>query len=186
MESPSSLETRYRAAQQGPAPTAEDSFFDDAPTSQESRRLHRKKVPKFDVGRLGKMKKWVIIVVIVIAVAWIGSVVWGLLNPGIAGVDKGKYQAVFLIDGTQYVGKLANLDGGHYKLTSAYFVTANTTPVVSDDGSDQNGSGQVALMKLETGLLNAENEMTIPKDKVLFYENLKADGRAAQLIDANK
>jgi hypothetical protein len=28
--------------------------------------------------------------------------------------------------------------------------------------------------------------MIIPKDKVLFYENLKPDGQAAKLLDRNK
>jgi hypothetical protein len=65
-------------------------------------------------------------------------------------------------------------------------VTANSTPVVSDQSSQQSSSNQVALVKLETGLLGSENEMTIPKDKVLFYENLKSDGQAAKLLDSNK
>ena len=186
MESPSSLETRYRAAQHNPTPEAKDSFFDDAPTPHETRRQNRTKAPKFSLNKLGKAKKWIIIGVAAVALLWIGSVVWGMFNSGIAGVDRGKYQAVFLVDGTQYVGKLTNLDGNHYRLTNAYFVTTNSSPVVSDEGSQQSTSNQVALVKLETGLLGSENEMTIPKDKVLFYENLKPDGQAAKLLSDNK
>lgn len=188
MESPSSLETRYRAARHDPAPEeAKDSFFDDIPVQHEARTQNRKnKLPKFSLDKLGRAKKWIIAAAVVVVLLLIGSVIWGMLNPGIAGVDNGKYQAVFLVDGTQYVGKLTNLDGGHYKLTSAYFVTANSTPVVSDQSSQQSSSNQVALVKLETGLLGSENEMTIPKDKVLFYENLKSDGQAAKLLDSNK
>lgn len=135
---------------------------------------------------MGKAKKWIFVAVAAVALVLVGSMMWHLFNPGIAGVDKSKYQAIFLVDGTQYVGKLNNLDSGHYKLTNAYFVTANSTPVVSDQGSKQNSSNQVALVKLETGLLNAENEMMVPKDKVLFYENLKSDGQAAKLLDNSK
>lgn len=189
MESPSSLETRYRAAQTDSSPEPKDvrdSFFDDEPVQHESRRQHKKQTPKFNLGKLGKAKKWVIFGIVLVLVIWLGSLLWGMFNPGIPGVDAGKYQAVFLTDGTQYVGKLTNLDGSHYKLKNAYFVTANSTPVVSDQGSSQSSSNQVALVKLETGLLNAENEMTIPKDKVLFYENLKSDGSAAKLLDSDK
>lgn len=186
MESPTSLESRYRAAQHDPVPETKDSFFDDVPVQHESRRQNRKKIPKLPLDKLGKAKKWIIIGVAVIALLWVVGIVWSMFNPGIAGVDKSKYQAVFLVDGTQYVGKLTNLDGNHFKLTGAYFVTANSTPVVSDQSSQQSSSNQVALVKLETGLLGSENEMTIPKDKVLFYENLKSDGQAAKLLDNNK
>lgn len=186
MESSSSLESRYKAAQHDQVPEAKDSFFDDIPTRHESRRQNKLKMPKLNLNKFGSVKKWGIVVVVVVGLVWAGSIVWGIFNPGIAGVDTGRYQAVFLVDGTQYVGKLVHLDSGHYKLTNAYFVTANASPVVSDQGSQQSSSNQVALVKLETGLLGSENEMTIPKDKVLFYENLKSDGQAAKLLDSNK
>lgn len=185
MESPSGLEKRFRAVHE-PTPKAEGSFFDDIPARPEPLRKNRKNTVKRIMGMLIKSKKLIIVGAVVLLVLWLGVALWNALHPGIPGVDQAKYQAVFLVDGTQYVGKLTNLDSNHYKLTSAFFVTANTTPVVSDQSSRQNATNQVALVKLDTGLLNSENEMTIPKDKVLFYENLKSDGQAAKLIDNNK
>lgn len=131
-------------------------------------------------------RRWIIIAVIVFVIAALACWWFGGTQSGIPGVDKAKYQAVFLVDGTQYVGKLTRLDDSHYKLTNAFYVSANQTPVASDEAATPASGGQVALVKLESGLLNAENEITIPKDKVLLYENLKPDGQAAKLIDSNK
>jgi len=187
MESPSSLETRYRATQHIASPGPGNSPTEDARPQPELPRRRHGRLPKLNTGKLGGARKWLIIAIILVVTLAIGAVGRGLLSPGVpVGVNSNKYQAVFLIDGTQYVGKLTDFGGGHYKLSNAYFVTASAAPVVSDESSQQNTTGQIALMKLETGLLSAENEMTIPKDKVLFYENLKPEGNAAQLIDNNK
>lgn len=186
MESPSSLETRYRAAQHASNPSLEHGYIDDTPAQPAPPRRVYNRVPKLNMNKLGNVRKWVIIAAALAAVLAIGGVAWGLLNPRVPGVESDKYQAVFLVDGTQYVGKLTRFGSGYYKLSNAYFVTASAAPVASDESSQQNVTGQIALMKLETGLLSAENEMTIPKDKVLLYENLKPEGHAAQLIDNNK
>ena len=190
MDPRSSLETRYRAARHTSDTSVDEALAaaDDpllAPSARPSRHTKTKYLQS-KLGSITRHKKWFLVaaaIIVVSLVAWRGiSLLWS----GIPGVKTNAYQAVFLTDGTQYVGKLANLDAGHYKLTNAYFITTNSTPVVSDSGSQQNATNQVALVKLETGLLNAENEMIIPKDKVLFYENLKSDGQAAKLIDNNK
>ncbi len=178
-----SLETRYQASrhlseQPSVNTGVDDDIFPEPASSRRSKKLK-------GLGRLlVRYKKWLILAVLILA----AGLVWRFVaqaNGDIPGVKKDYYQAVFLSDGTQYVGKLTSLDAEHYRLTGAYFIASSTAPVVSDKGSQQT-NGQVALVKLETGLLSAENEMTIPKDKVLFYENLKKDGQAAKLLDANK
>jgi len=152
----------------------EDPFFPDAPRSE---LAIPKKVRKFT----NKHKKPVIVAVITIVVLSAVAIIVGLMGSGIAGVDASRYQAVFLSDGTVYVGKLSAIDGAHYKLTSVYLVTSNQAAVASDK-SAQSVTATTALTRLENGLLGAENEMTIQRDKVLFYENLKTDGTAAKLI----
>ncbi len=183
MDSSSNLETRYKAAQQGRGSHELDSFFDD---DKKPAVRTRHVAPKMSMNMWQKYKKWLIALAALIVVAVGVKLVLGLVQPSVPGVNPNSYQAVFLVDGTQYVGKLVNLDGGHYKLTNAYFITSAQAPVVSEKGAQPTTGNQVSLVKLETGLLTAENEMTIPKDKVLFYENLKADGQAAKLLDAEK
>ncbi len=152
----------------------DDPFFPDTPRSG---LAVPKKVRKFTAKR----NKPVIIVVIALVIITAVAVLVGRMASGIPGVDSTRYQAVFLTDGTVYVGKLSAIDGAHYKLSKVYLVTSNQAAVTSDK-STQNVTPATALTRLENGLLGAENEMTIQRDKVLFYENLKTDGTAAKLI----
>lgn len=163
-----------------------DTLLDDDPFFPETSRTEPvlpKKVRTFT----RKHKRQVVIGAIALVVIVLGVLVARLFGSGIPGVDSGRYQAVFLSDGTVYVGKLSAIDGSHYRLTTVYLVTSNQAAVTSDK-STANVSAATALSRLENGLLGAENEMTIQRDKVLFYENLKTDGAAAKLIadDQNK
>lgn len=186
MQGSSNLETRYRAAQQG-QPDESASRRDTVDTAAAERPAASTRTEPMKTShrkRPGK-RTWLLLVLLAGALlAWL--VLSRLLAPPLIGVNQNQYQAVFLTDGTQYVGKLEAYDSAHYKLTSAYFVSSSQTPQVSDKGSAPTASNQVALVKLENGLLGAENTMTIPRDKVLFYENLKPDGQAAKLLQKNQ
>lgn len=91
-----------------------------------------------------------------------------------------KYQAVFLDDanGQVYIGKLHVINSQYYSLTNAFYVQAGQIPATEDGTSNQS----VSLVPLGTQLHGPENEMFIAKDKVLFWENLKDDGKAAKAI----
>lgn len=175
----SSLEKRHgswrTAADHSPEPQGDrnDEWFNDDTVNSAKKRA----------------KSWVTVrarfVVGAVLVLVAATAVWWWISrvgsSGVPGIESDKFQAVFLIDGTAYVGKLQSLDNDHYKLTNAYFITAASTPVTSD--KDVQGASQgVALSRLDTGLLSPQNEIIIPKDKVILYENLKSDGNAAKLI----
>ena len=182
MDPVSNLSARQRAAETRHESPAPNSFFDDEP---EARHSNKKPIKTYG-GLFRTYKKPITIAVcLLLFVVALRFLLCMMSSGAIVGVKKDLYQAVFLTDGTQYVGRLVSLDDTHYKLTNAFYVSASQTPVASDKSSQASG-GQVALVKLEAGLLTAENEIIIPKDKVLLYENLKADGQAAKLIDSNK
>lgn len=183
----SNIESRYRSSlQQGgveSAPVRTSSATGELGVAKGRDKISNKSASKF----LPRNKlKFSLLVLIVATLAFVlFRFVTNSSSSSVTGVKKDYYQAVFLIDGTQYVGRLTSQDSGHYKLMNVYFVSSAEQPIVSDSSSAQT-TGQVSLTKLEAGLLNAENEMIIPKDKVLFYENLKPDGQAAKLLDRNK
>lgn len=123
-----------------------------------------------------------VIVVVVLA----GLVLGGLsIIQQIKGgaIDRSKYQAVFLTSGQVYFGKLENSNGDYLRLTDVFYLqtkTASGTDSIQNASADENN---VELIKLGSEIHGPEDEMVISRDQVLFYENLKSDGRVSQSIE---
>jgi len=100
-----------------------------------------------------------------------------------ANIEDDKYQAVFFTNGQVYFGKLHTLNGEYMKMTDIFYLqtktdTASTNPqaTASDKTSD------VQLIKLGDEVHGPEDQMTISKDQILFFENLKKDGKVSSSI----
>lgn len=100
-------------------------------------------------------------------------------------IDSSKYQAVFFTNGQVYFGKLQKLSGNYFKLTNVFYVQAVES---KSDGSEnpQETSSQteadVQLIKLGNEVHGPDDEMIISQDQVLFFENLKKDGKVSESI----
>jgi uncharacterized membrane protein YtjA (UPF0391 family) len=102
-----------------------------------------------------------------------------------AAIDTNKYQAVFFTNGQVYFGKLQTLNGNYLKLTNIFYLqtaTASTNPQQTNTSTNAN----VQLIKLGSEVHGPEDEMIISKDQVLFFENLKSDGKVTQSINSYK
>lgn len=115
---------------------------------------------------------------------------WMVYQATIGNVIKGdKYQAVFLSNGQVYFGKLQRVNNEYYRLTSVFYLQtkSTTSDAKNPQTSDSNG---VELIKLGGELHGPDDEMMIERTQVLFFENLKADGKVSQTIkeynDKNK
>lgn len=105
------------------------------------------------------------------------------------GIDGKKYQAVYLMNGQLYFGKLSALDDSRFKLESVYYLQAGS----NEDGTQKTGAATATdagsnfqLIKLSGAIYGPSDEMVISKDQVLYYQNLDADSKASQLIDTDK
>lgn len=102
-----------------------------------------------------------------------------------ASIDGGKYQAVFFTNGQVYFGKLQTLNGGYMKLTDIFYLQAQSSSSSEtknlQDTSNQS-SADVQLIKLGNEIHGPNDEMIINKDQILFFENLKKDGKVADSI----
>lgn len=117
---------------------------------------------------------------------WLG---WSALSQAPSAVDSSKYQAVFFTNGQVYFGKLQTGAGDSMKLTDIYYLQTQTQDTEKDAKNPQqttNDQGNVQLVKLGNEIHGPEDEMIIAKDQVLFYENLKSDGKVAQSIEQHK
>lgn len=102
-------------------------------------------------------------------------------NGGSNGAIKGKqYQALFLTNGQVYFGKLKRADNSYVKLTDIYYLQVQQQ--VQPGQSNSNQQPNVSLAKLGGELHGPEDVMYVNRDQVLFWENLKNDGKVASAI----
>lgn len=128
-----------------------------------------------------------IVIIIVLAIAG-----WMLLSKqgdGATGIDNGKYQAVFFTNGQVYFGKLHSFNSEYLKLTDIFYLQAQQDETSDKKNPQQTGtdsSDNLTLVKLGEEIHGPQDEMIISKDQVLFYENLKNDGKVSQSIEKYK
>lgn len=93
------------------------------------------------------------------------------------------YQAVFLSNGQVYFGKLSDMDKNYATIVDIYYLQVTQPPL---QGSQQEGQQQqqpqLSLVKLGEELHGPVDEMKINRDHILFYEDLKEDGRVVKAI----
>ncbi|MBW4061710.1 hypothetical protein HJC99_04035 [Candidatus Saccharibacteria bacterium] len=97
---------------------------------------------------------------------------------------KGKeYQALFLTNGQVYFGKLSHTDSSYVKLTNIYYLQVQQSVQPSSSASSSAANQQVSLAKLGGELHGPEDAMYVSRAQVLFWENLKTDGKVTQAIN---
>lgn len=175
------------AASSSPAPKADAaSNAAPAPTTPAPSKNHRSHAA---APKQSKKKRLLSIIGAVIVLAIIAASLYALFGRGSAGddgaIDNKKYQAVFFTNGQVYFGKLAPLNETYLKLTDIFYLQSQST---DEDGSDNpqntaaNSQADVQLIKLGDEVHGPDDQMVISRDQVMFYENLKADGKVSQSI----
>ena len=127
-----------------------------------------------------------IIIAIIAALGIAGWFGWSSLNGAGLAVDGGKYQAVFFTNGQVYFGKLEAQSADYLRLTDVFYLQNNGEGDSSNPQQAGTSQNNVQLIKLGQEIHGPEDEMIISRDQVLFYENLKADGKVSQSIEQYK
>jgi len=99
-------------------------------------------------------------------------------------IDTSKYQAVFLTNGQSYFGKLQPAGGSYMELTDIFYLQTKPTDSTAPQQATPDTSAQVQLVKLGDEIHGPSDQMIIDKSQILFFENLKSDGKVAQSIAA--
>lgn len=92
-------------------------------------------------------------------------------------VEQNKYQAVFLNGGQVYFGKIRDISPTNIILRDIYYLRVEQQVQPKKDTDNQ-----VSLQKLGCELHGPEDIMVIKQDQVIFWENLKTDGKVANTI----
>jgi hypothetical protein len=115
-----------------------------------------------------------IVLVLVVRTQLFRAGIATLFAPNAAEViDHNVYQAVFLANGSTYFGKL-QAQGDEWLLLSDVFYLSS---------SEQSGT---QLIKRGTEPQGPKDPMIIPRDQVLFFENMRDDSEIAGLIKKYK
>lgn len=134
----------------------------------------------------GNKKIW-IVAIIIAAVLALGGLGWWAYNTFMSpdGVKKGQYQAIFLTNGQVYFGKLSGVNDSYIDLTDIYYLQVQQS-VQPDANKTATENPQVSLAKLGSELHGPEDQMKINRDQVLFWENLKDNGKVVEAIKKNQ
>ncbi|HET7629850.1 MAG TPA: hypothetical protein VFK03_00585 [Candidatus Saccharimonadales bacterium] len=132
------------------------------------------------------LRKLAVVAVVVVLVV-IGLILGGWFarrSSTASAIDKDNFQAVFLTNGQVYFGKLSILNGDYFKLKDIYYLQAKSTDKDSNNPQKTSGKDEAGVQLIELGheIHAPKDEMIIDRNKVLFFENLKPDGKVSQSI----
>lgn len=142
--------------------------------------------------KLTRVQKILLMVGFITIVLVAGIYVWmQKANSSAAYIQTDKYQALFLTNSQVYFGKLQRLNDGSYRMSDVYYIKSEApkgdtaTPEAADPAAQQ-ASQQPTLIKLGDELHGPTDEIIVRDNQVLFWENLKADGKVSKAIAAYK
>ena len=135
---------------------------------------------------------WVILAVVLLVFVVAGVLFRDRLFPSSEGEKTGTeqqtssgYQAVFLTNGQVYFGKLSGMTASYATLEDIYYLQVTTPPVANASQLNQQeaqAQQELSLVKLGEELHGPVDEMKINRDQILFYEDMKDEGKVMQAI----
>lgn len=98
-------------------------------------------------------------------------------------VKSNGFQAVFLTNNMVYFGKLTDVNSEYVKMTNIFYLQVQGQQNGQTQKTDSTTQPQLSLTKLGGELHGPEDAMYINKKEILFWENLKPDGKVTQAIN---
>lgn len=144
-------------------------------------------MPNVVASKKSSSRRFKLPTIIILSVIILGLAAWfasSQLQNSATAIQADKYQAVFFTNGQVYFGKLHTFHDGYLRLTDIYYLQSQNATSTDSKNPQQTTTDQnnVQLIKLGDEIHGPQDEMIISKDQVLFYENLKSDGKVAQSI----
>ena len=176
-----------------PEPTHRQQAEEPRSVNETPKTVHQAATPRHAMREERSVRRFVlpiIVAVILIILGVVGWFAWSKTQTVVTAIDSSKYQAVFFTNGQVYFGKLQSFNNEYMKLTDIYYLQSQQSTEEAKDSKNpqqtSNDQGNVQLIKLGDEIHGPEDEMILSKDQVLFYENLKTDGKVAQSIEKYK
>lgn len=136
--------------------------------------------PTDEPRRRGGKGFWAVVGVVVLLFAWWAAFRVFHSSGGFPKVNSDEWQAVFLTNNQVYFGHLKNYNREYVTLAGIFYLQV-AEPL--QQGATPPGPG-LNLVKLGGELHGPQDTMYIPKDKIMFWENLKTDSQVVRAITA--
>lgn len=139
--------------------------------------------------KLTKKQKVAGSILAVIGAVIIGFLVWfNISQTSGYYIQSSKFQVVVLSNNQIYFGKLQRLNDQSYRLTNVYYLqeqtaggaSSTTDPAAKADQAASTATPQ--LVKLGNELHGPDDAMFFNDTQVLYWENLKSDGKVSKAI----
>lgn len=133
-----------------------------------------------------KILLYALYVIVIAALVYVGYITkgFGIWKDKATTTSKNsEWQAVFLTNGQVYFGKLSGVSSDFVTLKDIYYLQVQSAVQPSASQTATADQSKVSLIKLGNELHGPMDEMKISRTQVLFYENLKAEGKVVQAID---
>lgn len=141
--------------------------------------------------RGGSKMPWIVLAVVVIIVVVLAVLFrdrWAGKSDDKMTGKSSDYQAVFLTNGQVYFGRISNTHEEYVTLKDIFYLQVQNPPIQGSQQQQQaqQAQPQLSLVKLGNELHGPVDEMHINRTQILFYEDMKADGKVAQAIKEYK
>ncbi|MFA6526389.1 MAG: hypothetical protein WCT26_03195 [Candidatus Buchananbacteria bacterium] len=139
--------------------------------------------------KIVKLALAVIIVLIIVLgaakICWVGYQAFA--GDPIAAVSSSQWQAIFLVNGQVYFGKVNAVSNKTLSLNDIYYLQVVTKPLQTTQqgtaaAADVAGQQELTLIKLGNEIHGPSDRMVINRDQIILTEKLKADSRVVQAI----
>jgi hypothetical protein len=117
------------------------------------------------------------VVVLIIVVALVAAAIVRATtssNSLASAVNPNEYQAVFLTNGQVFFGRLTVPGNDYYYLHHVYYLSSRA--------GTKAGQGALTIQKLTRDVHGPEDLVILSRSQVLYVENLRPNGRAAQIL----
>lgn len=168
------------------APTAESSVSVAVPAAAAEPAeavTHEKAKPKSVRPKRSAKKLRAVLVVLGIIIVAGGGIFF--IRPLLAGTSSlpgaDEYQAVTLVDGQIYFGKVKSVGSDYIEIDNGYYLQPTTT-TNSENGQPDTGK----LVKLSNRLYSPSGNIVIPVRQVISFETLDPDGQIVQMMGQEK
>ena len=128
---------------------------------------------------MNKKTVWTSLIILVVICAGLSVYMNKSDLPG----DLSEWQAVFLADGQVYFGHLEEQNRQFFRLTEVHYLKYGASIQQEKDMLNSTTAQNLNLIKLGGEVHGPENMMYIPKDKILFIENLRPASGVVQAIN---
>ena len=122
----------------------------------------------------------IFVFIVLLGALWQVGVSYGVLpSYDLPAASANKWQAVFLVNNQVYFGHLQNYNSKYVVLKDVYYLQVSQL-------QPPTAQPQLNLIKLGQELHGPEDQMFIPKDRILFWENMTAGSETVKAIESTR